>query len=73
MSESKFCVLLRNVREKKGLTKKQVAEIFGWTAMYYGRYENGQLNPTKNNAHFFSSFLGISEDDVLKMSKDMSK
>jgi hypothetical protein len=39
--------------------------LFGWTSMYYGRYEKGQLIPNKNNIKVFSEFLEISEEDLM--------
>lgn len=32
---------LKDLREERGLTQKQVAEIIGTSQQYYGKYENG--------------------------------
>lgn len=62
-----FSSLLKRAREKKHLTKSQVASLFGWTPMYYGRYENGKLNPTKTNYEKFAKFIGISVTELEKI------
>lgn len=54
-----FKDLLIHAREEKKLNKSQTAEHFGWTPMYYGRFENGQLLPNKKNIKKFADFLGI--------------
>lgn len=59
-----FATKLIEAREKKQLAKKEVAELFDWTPMYYGRYENGKLLPTKNNFEKFASFMGLSKDEL---------
>lgn len=64
---SNFTELLKNTREAKNLTKVDVAKLFGWSPMYYGRYENGYLIPTKNNIIKFADFLGISADELSKL------
>ena len=64
---SKFTKLLTKTREQKKMLKVDVANIFGWTAMYYGRYENGHLKPTKNNIGVFAKFIGISIEELNKI------
>lgn len=56
-----FKDLLIKTRESKNMTKKQVAMLFDWTPMYYGRYENGYLKPKKANLKKFAEFLEIPE------------
>lgn len=64
---SKFTELLTKKREEKNMLKIDVANLFGWTPMYYGRYENGYLKPTKNNIQMFAKFLEISVEDLKKI------
>ena len=59
-----FKQLLIEKREQKGMLKKEVAELFNWTPMYYGRYENGNLKPSSSNIRMFSKFLDISEEEL---------
>lgn len=64
---SKFTELLTKTREKKKMLKVDVANLFGWTPMYYGRYENGYLEPTKNNIKIFADFIGITVEELQKI------
>ena len=70
---SLFTKLLKRKRENNNLTKVDVAKMFGWSPMYYGRYENGYLIPTKNNIPKFSRFLGISSNELYKIINEISK
>lgn len=36
---------LKELRESKGLTQKEVAEIIGYSEISYTRYENGKREP----------------------------
>ena len=57
-----FADFLKQVREEEfSLTKAQMAKKFSWTPMYYGRYENGKLLPTKQNLHKFVEVLKVDE------------
>lgn len=64
---SKFTELLTKKREEKHMLKIDVANLFGWTPMYYGRYENGYLKPTKNNIQIFAKFLEIPVEELKKI------
>lgn len=44
-----FADFLKQSRKELSLNKVQIAEKFSWTPMYYDRYENEQLLPTKQN------------------------
>lgn len=67
---NKFGGYLRKRRKEKGMTQAEVASIFGWTAMYYGRYENGKLVPNKSNIKKFSDFLNISTSKIMELIGD---
>lgn len=62
-----FSNLLKKARIKKHMTKGQVASYFGWTPMYYGRYENGKLIPTRTNYEKFAKFMGITVNQLIKI------
>lgn len=64
---SKFTDLLKHKRKEKGLTQKETAKEFGWTSMYYGRFENGHLIPTKLNLRLFATFLEIDIKELQKI------
>lgn len=67
-----FHELLKETRQNKSLLKKDVARMFGWTAMYYGRYETGDILPTQSNVQKFADFIGISKtelEDIVEYSR----
>lgn len=65
----KFHEILIKKREEKGLLKSEAADLMGWGAMYYGRFEKGQIFPSKNNIEKFSTFLEIDSKDLLEIIK----
>ena len=62
--KTKLSMLLENRRKQLNLKKKDVAEMMGVTRMYYARYENNNMLPSKHNLEFFSEFLEISQDEL---------
>lgn len=64
---SSFTEELKKARESKNMTKTQVAKLFGWTPMYYGRYENGYLTPTKYNLNLFANFMGMAVEELKEL------
>lgn len=54
-------------QKEKNLTKKQAAEIMGVRPMYYARFENNNLLPTKRNTGFFAVFLEMDEDELWRV------
>ena len=51
-------------RNEKQLTKKQTAELMGVTPMYYARFENNNLTPSRRNLDFFASFLEMDKEEL---------
>lgn len=70
---SKFTTMLKHVRLQRKMSKADVARELGWTPMYYGRYENGYLNPTKANINMFAVFLNINESELENIIKTSSE
>ena len=68
--KEKFSLMLKSKRDEKKLTKKETARLMGVTPMYYARFENSDLLPTKRNIDFFSYFLNIDKDDLIKIIED---
>lgn len=62
-----FADFLKQIRKELSLTKVQMARKFSWTPMYYGRYENGKLLPTKKNLYKFVEVLQIDEKTLLEV------
>lgn len=51
-------------RKRKGLTKHQVAEQFGWEGMHYGRFEKGHIFPSNANISKFAKLMDLSIEEV---------
>nr|WP_317363267.1 helix-turn-helix transcriptional regulator [uncultured Blautia sp.] len=56
--------MLTAKRNEKQLTKKQTAELLGVTPMYYARFENNNLTPSRRNLDFFASFLEMDKEEL---------
>lgn len=50
---------LLEIREHKGMTHKEVAEVAGIKRQYYGMIENGVSNPSVDVAKGIASALGF--------------
>ena len=71
---SLFTEKLIQVRNEKKMHKIDVAHLFGWTPMYYGRYENGYLVPKGENIKRFADFMGITIGELIQiLDKDKKK
>lgn len=53
---------LKEIRNNKGLTQKQVAELIGITARNYQYYEAGGKEPTLSNLMALADALEVSMD-----------
>lgn len=68
-----FSDFLKKYRIENGLTKKQTAALMGWTPMYYGRFENGNILPSKKNIEKFCANLNIPIENLLPYINHSSK
>lgn len=64
---------LKKYREKKNLTKLQVANMCGLLPPNYYRYESGQNEPGAITAIQISEILGVKVEDLFEISPDESK
>lgn len=71
--ESKLSIMLAAKRNEKRLTKKRTAELMGVTSMYYARFENNNLTPSKRNLDFFADFLEMGRDELWNIIEDEKK
>lgn len=62
-----FSVKLKESRLKKNQSLNEAAKFFGWTQMYYGRYENSRLLPNKKNTSKFADFMNLSEEELISI------
>ena len=71
--KSKLSIMLAAKRNEKQLTKKQTAELMGVTPMYYVRFENNNLTPSKRNLDFFADFLEMDKDELWNIIEEEKK
>jgi transcriptional regulator with XRE-family HTH domain len=57
---------VRRIRQKRGLTQEQFAEISGFSQQYLSGLEKGKRNPTIVTVFELASALGVSHIDLLK-------
>ena len=67
--KSKLSIMLAAKRNEKQLTKKQTAELMGVTPMYYARFENNNLTPSKRNL----DFLEMDKDELWNIIEEEKK
>lgn len=64
-----FAKYLEQRRSELGLTKAQLAKKIGWTPMYYGRFESGDVYPTSKNLSKFAYGLKVEESTLYRFLK----
>ena len=57
--------LIKDVRQQKRLTQKELAEMAGITAVQLCRIENGECRPSKQTLKKLSSYIGIPLSELL--------
>jgi transcriptional regulator with XRE-family HTH domain len=60
---------VRQIREKKGLTQEEFAEMSGFSQQYISGLERGQRNPTVITVYELATALGVSHMDLLRPSR----
>lgn len=58
-------LILRELREKRGLTLEQVAEKLGLRNQYVSNYELGKRKPDYDTLSKFADFYGVTVDYLL--------
>ena len=53
---------LKELRLKKGLTQKEIAEEFGIKQPNYQQWESGKRRPTSETLEKFANFFGVTMD-----------
>jgi transcriptional regulator with XRE-family HTH domain len=61
---------VRRIRQKKGLTQEQLAEISGFSQQYISGLEQGRRNPTVVTLYELASALGVSHLDLVRPFRD---
>ena len=57
---------VKRVRQEKGLTQEQLAEVSGFSQQYISGLEKGQRNPTVVTLYELSLALSVNYMDLLK-------
>ncbi len=60
---------LRNIREEKGFSQKEVAELMGVAQTQYGRLENGKTVPTIATLTKAAKALKVNLEDIIPQKK----
>ena len=58
-------VKLRELREQKGVTQKEVADAIGCTATVYSRYERGEREPDISTLCSLADYFKVSTDALI--------
>ena len=56
---------LRELREQKGVTQKEVADAIGCTATVYSRYESGEREPDISTLCSLADYFEVSTDVLI--------
>lgn len=64
---------LRVIREDRGYTQKQIAEVLGTTQQYYSDYENGKREIPIRVYIALAKFYGVSIDFLAGLTAEREK
>ena len=62
---STFANRLKELRNAKRVTQKQMSELLGIAERNYRRYEAGDVDPTASNVTKLADYFGVSVDYLL--------
>ncbi len=57
---------VRRIRQKKGLTQEQFADVSGFSQQYISSLEKGRRNPTIITLYELAVALGVSHIDLVR-------
>ena len=63
---------VRRIRQKRGLTQEQFAEISGFSQQYISSLEKGHRNPTVVTLYELAMALGVSHMELIRPTKKHS-
>jgi transcriptional regulator with XRE-family HTH domain len=64
---------VRRIRQRKGLTQEEFADVSGFSQQYISGLEQGHRNPTVVTLYELASALGVAPVDLIKPIKKPSK
>ena len=60
---------VRRIRQKKGLTQEQFAEVSGFSQQYISSLERGRRNPTVVTLYELATALGVGHMELVRPNK----
>jgi transcriptional regulator with XRE-family HTH domain len=57
---------VRRIRQERGLTQEQLAELSGFSQQYISGLEQGQRNPTIVSLYELATALGVSHMELVR-------
>ncbi len=64
---------VRRIRQRKGLTQEQFAEVSGFSQQYISSLERGGRNPTVVTLYELATALGVSHMELVKPKRGTDK
>jgi len=61
---------VRRIRQEKGLTQEQLAELSGFSKQYLSGLEQGRRNPTIVSLYELATALGVSHMELVRSAED---
>ncbi|MCQ2387889.1 MAG: helix-turn-helix domain-containing protein [Clostridia bacterium] len=61
---------IRELRQEKGLTQNELAQILGVNQTAIGKYERGELEPDIEKLKVLSNFFDVTVDYILELEDD---
>lgn len=61
---------VKRIRQEKGLTQEQLAELSGFSQQYISGLEQGRRNPTLVSIYELATALGVSHMELVRPSAD---
>jgi transcriptional regulator with XRE-family HTH domain len=61
---------VKRIRQEKGLTQEQLAELSGFSQQYISGLERGQRNPTIVSLYELATALGVSHMELVRSAED---
>ena len=61
---------VKRIRQEKGLTQEQLAELSGFSQQYLSALEQGRRNPTIVSLYELATALGVSHMELVRSAED---
>ncbi len=61
---------VKRLRQRKGLTQEQFADVSGFSQQYISSLENGRRNPTVVTLYELAMALGVSHVELVRRGRD---